>query len=148
MISTGDHISLMGPPTQIPHQEVEISTEDQLRSGERLDRSSPDLWPQNLPTAAQHIIAKNSLKSGESEQPLGIWAQGLDPEDINLLHQFGSLTSSSLVEEVKKLQNIAYQLGLEEGKEMTRGKLLHVLDENDILTSASEQAKYLQSLWT
>lgn len=52
-----------------------------------------------------------------------------------------------MVEEVKKLQNIAYQLGLEEGKEMTRGKLLHVLDENDILTSASEQAKYLQSLW-
>lgn len=40
-----------------------------------------------VPTAAQHIIAKNSLKSGESEQPLGIWAQGLDPEDINLLHR-------------------------------------------------------------
>lgn len=40
-----------------------------------------------VPTAAQHIIAKNSLKSGASEQPLGIWAQGLDPEDINLLHR-------------------------------------------------------------
>ncbi len=41
----------------------------------------------SVPTAAQHIIAKNSLKSGQSEQPLGIWAQGLDPEDINLLHR-------------------------------------------------------------
>lgn len=45
MIST-DHISLMGPP-HTAHPEVEISTEDQLRSVERLDRSSPDLWPQN-----------------------------------------------------------------------------------------------------
>jgi hypothetical protein len=40
-------------------------------------------------SAAQHVIAKNSLKSGEPETPLGIWAQGLDPEDINLLHRKG-----------------------------------------------------------
>lgn len=47
MIST-DHISsLMGHSSHAPHLEVEISTEDQLRSVERLDRSSPDLWPQN-----------------------------------------------------------------------------------------------------
>jgi hypothetical protein len=57
------------------------------------------------------------------------------------------LTSSSLVEEVKKLQNIAYQLGLEESKEMTRGKLLHVLDDSDVNTTAREQARYFQSLW-
>jgi len=146
-IISGDQIPIMTAPAHIGQTDVEISSEDQLKSTERLDRSSPDLWPQNLPTAAQHIIAKNSLKSGEAEQPLGIWAQGLDPEDINLLHQFGSLTSSSLVEEVKKLQNIAYQLGLEEAKEMTRGKLLHVLDESDLNASDREKTRYVQSLW-
>jgi len=146
-IISGDQIPIITAPAHIGQTDVEISSEDQLKSAERLDRSSPDLWPQNLPTAAQHIIAKNSLKSGEAEQPLGIWAQGLDPEDINLLHQFGSLTSSSLVEEVKKLQNIAYQLGLEEAKEMTRGKLLHVLDESDLNASDREKTRYVQSLW-
>jgi hypothetical protein len=111
--------------------EVEVPLEDQLKSQERLDRSSPDLWPQNMPTSAQQVFSKNNIKTSHLDS-VGSWAQGLDPEDINLLHQFGSLTSSSLVEEVKKLQNIAYQLDLEEKKELTRGRLLHVLDsEND-----------------
>jgi len=121
----------------------ELSLEDQLKSTERLDRSSPDLWPQNLPTAAQQIISQNLLKTGLADH-LGIWAQGLDPEDINLLHQFGSLTSSSLVEEVKKLQNIAYQLGLDEAKEMTRGKLLHALMEENF---SAKEGRHIKRLW-
>jgi len=132
-----EHEFLMTDPSLLPQPaenapDVEISFEDQLKSTEKLDRSSPDLWPQNLPTTAKQILYNNQLKTGEHDPPGG-WAQGLDPEDINLLHQFGSLTSSSLVEEVKKLQNIAYQLGLDEKKEMTRGKLLHVLDEGSSL---------------
>jgi len=105
-----------------------VGTEKDLRSIEKLDRSSPELWPQDLTSAARHIRAKQRSKNGEPEKPTAPWTQGLDPEDINLLHQFGSLTSSSLIEEVKKLQNIAHQLDLEEAKEITRGKLLHVLD--------------------
>lgn len=35
-------------PQPISNQpDVEISLEDHLKSNERLDRSSPDLWPQN-----------------------------------------------------------------------------------------------------
>ena len=41
--------------------------------------------------------------------------------------ELGNLPVSSLLEEVKRLQNIAYQLGLEERKEMTRGKYLNIL---------------------
>jgi len=145
---SADQIPIMTAGSHIAQPDIEISPEDELRSNERLDRSSPDLWPQNLSSAAQHILAKNSIKTGESEQPLGIWAQGLDPEDINLLHQFGSLTSSSLVEEVKKLQNIAYQLGLEESKEMTRGKLLHVLDEEEATAKANvNQISHSHNMW-
>jgi len=45
------------------------------------------------------------------------------------------------------LQNIAYQLGLEEAKEMTRGKLLHVLDENDLTEAAREKSTHIQRSW-
>jgi hypothetical protein len=53
------------------------------------------------------------------------------------------------VEEVKKLQNIAYQLGLEEAKEMTRGKLLHVLDgdDDDLAELSREKRRQVQRLW-
>jgi len=139
MITT-DGCFLPQPAENAP--DVEVSLEDQLKSTEKLDRSSPDLWPTNLPTNAKQVLHNNQLKTGETDTA-GSWAQGLDPEDINLLHQFGSLTSSSLVEEVKKLQNIAYQLGLEEQKEMTRGKLLHVFEESHTVLKESGQVKLL-----
>nr|XP_034184252.1 protein lin-52 homolog isoform X3 [Osmia lignaria] len=49
------------------------------------------------------------------------WASGLTPDDINQLHQLGNLSMNGLISEVKKLHDMAYQLGLEEAKEMTRG---------------------------
>lgn len=44
-----------------------------------------------------------------------------------VITEFGSLTASGLIAEVKKLHDVAYQLGLEEAKEMTRGKYLNIL---------------------
>jgi len=46
---------------------------------------------------------------------------------VNVITEFGSLTASGLIAEVKKLHDVAYQLGLEEAKEMTRGKYLNIL---------------------
>ncbi|CAG2065098.1 unnamed protein product [Timema podura] len=63
--------------------------------------------------------------SNGSPQP---WTKSLDNDDMNLLHQFGSLTAAELIAEVKKLHDVAYQLGLEEAKEMTRGKYLNILN--------------------
>ncbi|GAA50050.1 protein lin-52 homolog, partial [Clonorchis sinensis] len=52
---------------------------------------------------------------------------------------FGSLSTQQLMDKIKHLQNLAYQVGLEEGKklqpsllpslakEMTRGKFLNIL---------------------
>lgn len=37
------------------------------------------------------------------------------------------MSAQELIGEVKQLQNLAYQLGLEEAKEMTRGKYLNIL---------------------
>lgn len=50
-----------------------------------------------------------------------------DQDDINMLHGFGSLTSIALLDKVKELHDLAFQLGLEESREMTRGKFLDVL---------------------
>jgi hypothetical protein len=46
-IISGDQIPIIAAPPHIPNTDVEISQEDELKSMERLDRSSPDLWPQN-----------------------------------------------------------------------------------------------------
>lgn len=45
---------------------------------------------------------------------------------VLLFPELGSLTTSGLIMEVKKLHDLAYQLGLEEAKEMTRGKYLNI----------------------
>jgi hypothetical protein len=50
------------------------------------------------------------------------WLAELDQDDMNMLHSFGSLTTSALLDKVKELQDLAYQLGIDESREMTRGK--------------------------
>lgn len=44
-----------------------------------------------------------------------------------MLQELGSLTASALLEKVKDLQNLAYKLGVEEAREMTRGRMLDIL---------------------
>ena len=55
------------------------------------------------------------------------YLQNLSREDLETLMQLGGLSVPMLMSEVKRLQNIAYQLGQEETKEMTRGKYLNIL---------------------
>ncbi|CAH8512323.1 unnamed protein product [Schistosoma bovis] len=55
------------------------------------------------------------------------YATDLDKEDLELIHDFGSLSTQQLMDKIKHLQNLAYQVGLEEAKEMTRGKFLNIL---------------------
>ena len=43
------------------------------------------------------------------------------------LAEYASLTPEQMVDVVKQLQNVAYLLGLEEAKEMRRGKYLNIL---------------------
>lgn len=58
-----------------------------------------------------------------------------DAEDINMIQGFGSLTSSALLDKVRELQDLAYQLGLEEEQEMIRGRFLNVLSTSSSNTS-------------
>ncbi|XP_078036461.1 DREAM core complex component lin-52 isoform X1 [Augochlora pura] len=123
-----------------------ICVEESLMSFENLDRASPDLWPEQSESLLQTLylplrgsdnvsymlavtevpgvnefVAQNSPQTEPSS-----WAASLTADDINHLHQLGNLTMTGLIAEVKKLHDMAYQLGLEEAKEMTRGKYLNI----------------------
>ncbi|KAG7274314.1 hypothetical protein CRUP_024009 [Coryphaenoides rupestris] len=98
--------------------------ESSLLSCEKLDRASPDLWPEQMPGVAEFAAScKNPLTDAPSK-----WMAELESEDYDMLNELGSLTTANLMEKVKGLQNLAYQLGLEESREMTRGKFLNILE--------------------
>ncbi|XP_029544056.1 protein lin-52 homolog isoform X1 [Oncorhynchus nerka] len=91
--------------------------ESSLLSFEKLDRASPDLWPEQLPGVAEFAAScKNPITNSPPK-----WMAELESEDIEMLKELGSLTTANLMEKVKGLQNLAYQLGLEESLEL----LLH-----------------------
>jgi len=104
--------------------EPELSDlESSLLALEKLDRASPDLWPDQIPGVSQFIPLDTPNESPAANNVL----HGLNQDDLHTIQQLGNLPLYSLLEEVKRLQNIAYQLGLEETKEMTRGKYLNIL---------------------
>lgn len=67
--------------------------------------------------------AKATVKSAPSPE----WQRDLDEDEIAMLYGYGSLTTSALLDKVKEIQNLAYQLGLEEEREMTRARFLNIL---------------------
>ena len=106
--------------------------EESLQALERLDRSSPDLWPDHIPGVGQFLPQTPFM---DSDTPRGSEAGGylhnLTREELETLMQLGGLSVQQLVSEVKRLQNVAYQLGQEESKEMTRGKYLNILKKKN-----------------
>ncbi|KAI8479462.1 Protein lin-52 [Branchiostoma belcheri] len=112
------------------HPELNQSGDmDSLLSLERLDRASPELWPEQIPGVSEFAY-KSPLAGSASATPK--WVQELEKDDIDMLQEFGSLTTANLMEKVRGLQNLAYQLGLDEAREMTRGKFLNILEKNPV----------------
>uniref|UniRef100_A0A4X2LJ06 Protein lin-52 homolog n=1 Tax=Vombatus ursinus TaxID=29139 RepID=A0A4X2LJ06_VOMUR len=108
-----------------PEGEECTDLEASLLSFEKLDRASPDLWPEQLPGVAEFAA---SFKSPITSSPPK-WMAELEHDDIDMLKELGSLTTANLMEKVRGLQNLAYQLGLDESREMTRGKFLNILEK-------------------
>ncbi|XP_047345889.1 protein lin-52 homolog isoform X4 [Vespa velutina] len=103
--------------TDEPTDQTDLTcVEESLMSLEKLDRASPDLWPEQTTDevpGVNEFVAQNSPQLEPAT-----WASGLTADDLNQLHR--------LISEVKKLHDLAYQLGMEEAKEMTRGKYLNI----------------------
>lgn len=109
-----------------PSPELDQSLQG-LLSFERLDRASPDLWPEQIPGVSDFASLTVSPFSLSSTPPK--WLAELEKDDMDMLQEFGSLTTSQLMEKVRGLQNLAFQLGLDEAREMTRGKFLNILEK-------------------
>ncbi|XP_070233649.1 protein lin-52 homolog isoform X1 [Bos mutus] len=92
--------------SRLPGTDLEAS----LLSFEKLDRASPDLWPEQLPGVAEFAA---SFKSPITSSPPK-WMAEIERDDIDMLKELGSLTTANLMEKVRGLQNLAYQLGLDE----------------------------------
>lgn len=68
------------------------------------------------------ILSGRTEDASSDEDGTKEWMTELDQEDMNMLHSFGSLTTSALLDKVKELQDLAYQLGIDESRQMTRGE--------------------------
>lgn len=101
------------------------SVDDSLLSMEKLDRTSPELWPEQIPGMLD-FVPYSSLATKGGKDP---WTADFTSEDVTLMNQFSNLSMPALISEVKRLHDVAYQLGLEEAKEMTRGKYLNILSK-------------------
>lgn len=100
------------------------SLDDSLLSMEKLDRTSPELWPEQIPGMLD-FASYSSSSNGTKDA----WTGEFTSEDMTLMNQFSNLSMPALISEVKRLHDLAYQLGLEEAKEMTRGKYLNILSK-------------------
>ncbi|TRY63798.1 hypothetical protein TCAL_02091 [Tigriopus californicus] len=98
--------------------------EDNLLALEKLDRASPDLWPDHIPGVSQFVPLETSNDSPANNANV---LTDLSNEDLSTIYQLGNLPVAPLLNEVKRLHDIAYELGIEERKEMTRGKYLNIL---------------------
>ncbi|XP_035902314.1 protein lin-52 homolog [Anopheles stephensi] len=54
------------------------------------------------------------------------WMKGLTQDDINAMYQLGTLSKNGLLAEIKKIFDQAYNIGLQEAKEITKGKNLEI----------------------
>ncbi|XP_003427333.1 protein lin-52 homolog [Nasonia vitripennis] len=102
---------------------IPIATEDSLMSLEKIQgRESPDLWPEESIT---RFITQN-LTSID----VPTWSMDLTTDDKQEALRLGQLSKEEIALEVKKLLDSAYHLGVDEAKEMTRGKYLSIFKQS------------------
>ncbi|XP_050507471.1 protein lin-52 homolog isoform X2 [Diabrotica virgifera virgifera] len=115
-------------------EEFSDSDQEELRefgssliSMENLDRASPELWPEKIPGVTEFINSFQTTPNSTTKLP---YSKELTHEDQNYVHQLATLSTSGLIGKVKELHDIAYQLGIEESKEVTRGKYLNLFNRD------------------
>lgn len=99
--------------------EEEESEADVLLSSERLSNDSPVMWPDQ-----QHFFGDfNPLHLSPAPPE---WLLDVTKDDMAAINELASLTPAQLMEKIRALQNMAYQLGVEEARQMSRGRYLNV----------------------
>ncbi|XP_011403272.1 PREDICTED: protein lin-52 homolog [Amphimedon queenslandica] len=90
-----------------------------LMSNERISHS-PVMWPD------QNCFGE--LDSATPSVPQ--WLQEIERDDKKMLTELASLTQSQLLEKIQALQTFAYQLGINEAKQMRRGTCLQIFESS------------------
>eukprot|EP00731_Ephydatia_muelleri_P022225 Em0014g816a len=101
----------------------EAAGADLLVSNEKLTSDSPVMWPDH-----NFFGDFNPLLLSPAPPK---WLLEVQKEDNQMMNEFGSLTHSQLMDKVRALENLAYQLGVEEAKQMSRGRVLSIFDVPD-----------------
>ncbi|GAB0088677.1 lin-52 [Sergentomyia squamirostris] len=100
---------------------------EELISMEKLDRNSPEWEREKIPGMTEFISSSNNRSSISPTPPS--WARGVTNEDIAAMHKLAELTPTALALDLKKTYDQAYMLGVQEAKEMTRGKYLNIFSQ-------------------
>ncbi|KAK5966745.1 hypothetical protein GCK32_000484 [Trichostrongylus colubriformis] len=96
-----------------------------LACAESLQRApSPILFPENVPGAAKHNTENDGMLSNKQKS----FRTDLSPDDVKLVNELGRLTPDQLADYIKNVQNSAYNLGLEEARQFSRGKMLQIFN--------------------
>ncbi|VDK21249.1 unnamed protein product [Anisakis simplex] len=88
-----------------------VTRENFLACSEQIGRSSPELWPEQLPGAWD--MWKNCSAPGTKPTK---FRTDLGPSDVRFVNELGQLSPDQLMDYVRTLQNNVYTLGMEEGK--------------------------------
>ncbi|CAI8048448.1 Protein lin-52 homolog [Geodia barretti] len=100
--------------------QVEGGETELLLSSERLSSDSPVMWPDQ-----QHFFGDfNPLHLSPAPPD---WLLDVTRDDMASINELACLTPAQLMEKIRGLQNLAYQLGVEEARQMSRGRHLNVL---------------------
>jgi len=92
-------------------------------------RASPDLWPEQVPGFSNFTCrTMTSTPPVLKDSPVQKLVYEMTNEDVAMMHELGQHSADKLIQQVRDLQNLAYQLGLEEAKQLTRGRILKVLE--------------------
>ena len=113
--------------------QVEMNT---LLTDERLDLS---LSTESFPGISKYSQEKEI--NYKIEQQREIWNSMLDHDDLKTIWKLSKMTKSQLLLRVKDFNDFAYILGLEETKEMNRGKLLNILKKNKKIRKSKKNSE-------
>lgn len=72
---------------------------------------------------------KKESKSSKTAKP--DWHKDYDENELSMIYGYASLSSSALMEKITQIQNYAFQLGLDEEREIARARYLNILNEPD-----------------
>ena len=100
-----------------------FNTEDVLLSNERLERSSPVLWPDS----ATLFEGCNPITLSPGVQKCTKEGEARDMSKI--VQELNQLTDHELRQKAQSLKNLSFQLSQEEAKEIARAKCLNIFEE-------------------